>query len=112
MDNPEKPTALGTQDTGRRQTQTNTTQKTNVEFSLFPPIWHFSWNVQYVNNKNVDIAYSSHNAFLEKPSSGTLKAKKLESQIFFLTFGGITPKGPKQDSQNRLRSHMPEGGEP
>jgi len=29
-----------------------------------------------------------------------------------LNFGSNKTKGPKQDSQNRLRSPMPEGGEP
>ena len=29
-------------------------------------------------NKNVDIKFSAHDAFLEKPSSGTLKIGRLE----------------------------------
>jgi hypothetical protein len=29
-------------------------------------------------NKNVDIKFSAHDAFLEKPSSGTLKVERLE----------------------------------
>jgi hypothetical protein len=33
-------------------------------------------------NKNVDIILSAHDAFLEQPSSGTLKIERLESQIF------------------------------
>jgi hypothetical protein len=33
-----------------------------------------------------------------------LKAKKV--------FGGNKTKGPKQDVQNRLRLHRPQGGEP
>ena len=32
-------------------------------------------------NKNVDIKFSAHDAFLEWPSSGTLKIEKLESHI-------------------------------
>ena len=32
-------------------------------------------------NKDVDIKLSAHDAFLEKPSSGTLKIEILESQI-------------------------------
>jgi len=32
-------------------------------------------------NKNVDIKFSAHDAFLKQPSSGTLKAKIFESQI-------------------------------
>ena len=32
-------------------------------------------------NENVDIEFSAHDAFLEQPSSGTLKIERLESQI-------------------------------
>jgi len=32
-------------------------------------------------NKNVDIKFSAQDAFLEYPSSGTLKIERLESQI-------------------------------
>jgi len=32
-------------------------------------------------NKNVDIKFSAHDAFLELPSSGTLKVKIFERQI-------------------------------
>jgi len=32
-------------------------------------------------NKNVDIKISAHDAFLEKPSSGTLKIERFDSQI-------------------------------
>jgi hypothetical protein len=32
-------------------------------------------------NKNVDIKFSAHDAFLEEPSSGTLKIERLGSQI-------------------------------
>jgi len=45
------------------------------------------------------------------PSSGTLKIERLESQII-KNFGNNKTKGHKQDSQNHLRSPMPEGGEP
>jgi hypothetical protein len=31
--------------------------------------------------KNVDIKFSAHDTFLEKPSSGTLKIERLESGI-------------------------------
>jgi hypothetical protein len=41
--------------------------------------------VQYCSrgfsHKNVDIKFSGHNTFLEKPSSGTLNIEILESQI-------------------------------
>jgi len=33
------------------------------------------------NNKHVDINFSAYDAFLEKSLSGTLKIKRLESQI-------------------------------
>ena len=32
-------------------------------------------------NKNVNIKFRTHDAFLEKPSSGTLKVHRVESQI-------------------------------
>ena len=44
-------------------------------------------------NKNVDIKFSAHDALLEQPSSGTLKAKILESQIIFKSLGARKPKG-------------------
>jgi hypothetical protein len=37
----------------------------------------------------------------------TLKVKRLESQII-QSIGGNKTKGPKQDSQNQLRSPMPD----
>ena len=55
------------------------------------------------NDKNVDIKFSAHDAFLEKPSSGTLKTKILENQIILKIFGGKKTKGPIQNYQNRLR---------
>ena len=39
-----------------------------------------------------------------------LKFNRLESQI--ICFGSNKTKGPKHESQNRLRSPMHEGGEP
>jgi hypothetical protein len=44
------------------------------------------YSIQYVNktsdkNKNVDIQFSEHDAFLERHSSGTLEIERLESQI-------------------------------
>jgi hypothetical protein len=56
-------------------------------------------------DKNVDIKFSAH-AFPD-----TLKMEKLESQLIEC-FGSNKTKEPKQDSQNHLRSSMPEGGEP
>ena len=37
-------------------------------------------NIYYMN-KNVDIKFSLHEAYLESPSSGTLKVEKLENQM-------------------------------
>jgi hypothetical protein len=50
-------------------------------------------------------SHSAHVALLEKPSSGTLKVKRLELKLF----GRKKTKGPKQDSQNQLRLPMTEG---
>ena len=44
-------------------------------------------------NRNVDINFSAHDAFLESPSSGTLKIEKLEHHIILKSFGAIRPKG-------------------
>jgi hypothetical protein len=46
-----------------------------------------------------------------QPSSGMLKNERLESQIILFLRNNKT-KGPKKDIQNRIRSHMPGGGEP
>jgi hypothetical protein len=45
----------------------------NIKYS-----WHRNWHMY---NKNVDIKFSAHDAFLELPSSGTLKIERWESQI-------------------------------
>ena len=34
-------------------------------------------------NENVDIKFSAHDAFLEKPSSSTIKAKIFENQVIY-----------------------------
>jgi hypothetical protein len=39
-----------------------------------------------------------------------LEAKIFERQIILKPFGSNKPKGHKQNSQNQLRSPMPEGG--
>ena len=52
------------------------------------------YKVVAVLNKNVDIKFGAHDAFLEYPSSGTLKIERLECQIFL---GAIKPTG-----QNRI----------
>ena len=53
--------------------------------------------------KNEDIKYCENDAFLEKPSSDMLKAKIFENQIIFFILSKKI-KGPKQNTQNRLRS--------
>ena len=75
---------------------------------------HHIWCIRIYpyNNKNVDIKLSAHDTFLEQPSSGTLKIEKLENQIIKKIFGSNKTKESKQDSQNLLKSPMPEGGEP
>ena len=40
-------------------------------------------------NKNMDIKSKAHGAFLEKPSSSTLNAKILESQITLKVYGSM-----------------------
>jgi len=44
-------------------------------------------------NKNVDIKFSAHDAFLELPSSGTLKVGRLENLIILKVLGASKPKG-------------------
>jgi hypothetical protein len=53
-----------------------------------------------------------HDAFLEKTYSETLKAQNIEKPNGIKVFGNTNTKEPKQDSQNRLMSSMPQGGEP
>ena len=63
--------------------------------------------------RNVDIKFSAHDAFLESPSSRTLNVERLENKIILeKKLRAIKPKELKQDSQNLLKSHMPQGGEP
>lgn len=51
-------------------------------------------------NKNADINFSMHNAFLEEHSSGMVKFKRLERLIILKDLGASKPKGLKQDRQN------------
>ena len=62
-------------------------------------------------NKHVDIKLSAYDAFLELPSQVHSKKKDWKAK-YFKVLGAIKPKGHKHDSQDQLRSHMPEGGEP
>ena len=50
-------------------------------------------NVLTTINENVDIKISVDDACLEKPSSGTLRIERLESQIRLSCFGAIKTKG-------------------
>jgi hypothetical protein len=50
-------------------------------------------------NENVDIKISVDDACLEKPSSGTLRIERLESQISLSCFGAIKAKGQSFDSE-------------
>ena len=40
------------------------------------------------------------------------QSRKVGKPNNFRNFGSKETKGPSHDRQNRLRSHMPEGGEP
>jgi hypothetical protein len=62
-------------------------------------------------DKNVDIKLNVHYAFLEYHLSSSPNIERLESQIIKVFWSNKT-KGPKQNSQSRLRPSMPEGGEP
>ena len=80
-------------------------------------VWHMlidDWETErnHYERTCVDIKFSVHDAFLEYPSSGTLKTKILQCQIILKIFGSKKTKEPKQNIQNRLRSPMHEGGVP
>lgn len=58
-------------------------------------------------NKSLDIKFIAHDAFLERPSSDTLKIERLERQMLQKCLGANkNPKGHKHDIQNRLRSPL------
>jgi hypothetical protein len=62
------------------------------------------------SNKNVGIKFSAHDTF------GMIFIKYAQSQNIWKpnnlkVFVCKKTKGPKQDSQHRLKSFMPEGGE-
>ena len=59
-------------------------------------------------NKNVDIKFTMHDAFMENPYSETLKAQNIEKPNDIKVFGSTNTKKPKQDSQNQLISPMSE----
>jgi hypothetical protein len=54
---------------------------------------------------------TARDAFLELPPSGTLKIKRLESQIIKV-LGAKKPKGLYGIAKHRLRSPIAEAGEP
>jgi hypothetical protein len=64
--------------------------------------------------ENVDNIVIAHNTFLQKPSSPvSSKIERFESQIIHNCWiMSNKTKEPKQDSHNRIRSPMPERGEP
>ena len=64
---------------------------------ILPPssnrFWHLLSQAAILrSNKNVDIKFSAHDAFLEYPLSGTFKIDRLERQII-LSFGSNNTKG-------------------
>ena len=52
--------------------------RNDIKLRLFILLVHV---IKYTSSKNVDIKLSAHEAFLEWPSSGTLKIERFESQI-------------------------------
>jgi hypothetical protein len=74
-----------------------------------------------IYNKNVDIILSAHDAFLEQPSSGTLKAKIFEIQIidafngnwmlWYLHFVGKRHEDSTTDSALQRTINLPVTGE-
>ena len=58
-----------------------------------------------MNNENVDI--NTGRSLIRCDQN-----RKIRNPIDLKVFGSNKTKGPKQDNQNRLRSPMPEGGEP
>jgi hypothetical protein len=60
--------------------------------------WSNKKNKNASNKENVYIKGSVHDAYLELPSSGTLKIKRLQSQIIYRC-GSNKTNGPKLDSQ-------------
>ena len=56
------------------------------------------------------VKLSSHDAFQEQPSSGTLKATIFESPNNSKIFRSKKTKGLKENSYNLQRPTMPEGG--
>jgi hypothetical protein len=74
-------------------------------------------------NKNVEIKFCAQDAFLEPPYELFQKRyvrTKLDIYVFIASSGTLKieglkdnkTKGPQLDGQYRLRSSMPEGGEP
>jgi hypothetical protein len=55
-------------------------------------VYSIIYEIHFYLNKNVDINFSAHGAFLEYPSSGSLKAKIFESQIIKKKIGNKKPK--------------------
>jgi hypothetical protein len=51
-------------------------------------------NMYRLTNKHVDITYIAHDAFLEQPSSVTLKVERLERLIILKVLGASKPWEP------------------
>ena len=57
-----------------------------------------------LKKSGIYICFSGLDAFLGRNTLVTLQVKRLKYQIIFKKTGSNKTKGPKQDSQNRLRS--------
>lgn len=62
--------------------------------------------------QKIDIKFSAHDEFRESSSSGKSHCRKIGNSSNLTNFGNNKTKGPKEDSKNQLRSHMPAGGYP
>ena len=82
--------------------------RSTIVFSYFGFL--HQWNEpQDIVIKIVDMKFSAHDAFLDEPSSGDSQYRNIGKPNKSKVFGSNKSKGPKQDSQNCLRSPIPEG---
>jgi hypothetical protein len=79
--------------------------RVNTKPVIFKLVFAASPAKQVALRTNVDIKVGAQDAFLEQPSSGTLRVKRLKRQIIYA-------EGHKHDCQYRLWSSMSDGGEP
>jgi hypothetical protein len=81
--------------------------------SLISFLLCFRYNfLRVLISKNVNIKISSHDAFLDKPSSGALKVEKLENQIILNVLGESKPKSLNRIAKISYDHLLFEGGEP